>query len=254
MRGSGTFWRLLNEARLAERVERGLPLRRDAMPAVSRRHLIASMAAVAGTQLLPRPASAATPHAKITIVGGGIAGLVALDTLVAAGFDATLFEARQATGGRIRTTVGMLGDGLAVDDGGQLVNTNHDDVRALCKRFNLPLIDRESTPSRGIILGPRGSVPQHEIVTALRPLAKRIEVDAKRVEADMRAMTMFDAMPVSAYLDRIGAQGTVRRLLESTIRTEYGVEPAQASSLELLWNLPTVDGDAFETSRVAVSG
>ena len=34
----------------------------------------------------------------------------------------------------------------------------------------------------------------------------------------------------------------VRRLMEATARTEYGVEPRQASAIELVFNLPTVDG------------
>jgi monoamine oxidase len=38
----------------------------------------------------------------------------------------------------------------------------------------------------------------------------------------------------------------VRRLLEQTSRTEYGAEPDEASAIELIWNLPTVDGDAYE--------
>lgn len=38
----------------------------------------------------------------------------------------------------------------------------------------------------------------------------------------------------------------VRRLLEATSRTEYGVEPDQASAIGLIFNLPTVDGQRFE--------
>ena len=56
-------------------------------------------------------------------------------------------------------------------------------------------------------------------------------------------------MSVAAYLDRHGnliGDAAVRRLLEQTIRTEYGAEPDEASALQLIFNLPTVDGEAYE--------
>lgn len=232
---------------------------RTAAPGTTRRQLITRLALAAGAQALPRPLLAAPDTTRVAIIGGGIAGLVALDRLVAAGIDATLYEARGVIGGRIRTTVGVLGEGLAVDDGGQLVNSDHDDMRALCARLGLTLVDRQSAPSRGIVLNSGGMIPPDRIVTALRPLAARITADADLIDRDTQASAAFDRMSVARYLDRIGASGTIRTLLESTIRTEYGVEPAEASALELLWNLPTVDGDRVETlggsdERYAVAG
>jgi monoamine oxidase len=35
-------------------------------------------------------------------------------------------------------------------------------------------------------------------------------------------------------------------LLEATSRTEYGVEPELASAIELIFNLPTVEGERAE--------
>jgi monoamine oxidase len=54
---------------------------------------------------------------------------------------------------------------------------------------------------------------------------------------------------VAQYLDRHAdaiSQPFVRALVEAGIRTEYGVEPAESSALQLLFNLPTVDGRAVE--------
>ena len=259
MRGAGAIWRALNAARRHNLASATEPTVRVAAAGATRRQLIAGLAAAAGTQIVPRPSFAAAPPRRVAIVGGGIAGLVALDRLVGAGIYATLFEARGALGGRIRTTVGVLGGGLAVDDGGQLVNSDHDDMRALCARFGLTLVDRQSAPSRGIVLERDAIVAPERIVSALRPLAARIVADADLIDRDTKASAAFDGMSVQSYLDRIGAGGLIRTLLESTIRTEYGVEPGEASALELLWNLPTVDGERFETlggsdERYAVSG
>jgi len=56
-------------------------------------------------------------------------------------------------------------------------------------------------------------------------------------------------MSIHDYLDRHAAlirQPWLRQLLEATSRTEYGVEPKRASAIELIFNLPTVDGERAE--------
>ena len=59
-------------------------------------------------------------------------------------------------------------------------------------------------------------------------------------------------MSVKAYLDRHGLEpGDARDALEAGIRTEYGSEPGEASALELIWNLPKVDGQ--HVSRLSTS-
>lgn len=59
----------------------------------------------------------------------------------------------------------------------------------------------------------------------------------------------FDQLSVTDYLDQhadtLGAP-FARELLENAIRTEYGVEPSESSALQLLFLLPTVDGDHVE--------
>ncbi|WP_430991231.1 flavin monoamine oxidase family protein, partial [Escherichia coli] len=51
----------------------------------------------------------------------------------------------------------------------------------------------------------------------------------------------------------------VRRLIEATARTEYGVEPGEASAIELVFNLPTVKGRRIDVlgrsdERYLISG
>jgi monoamine oxidase len=258
MRGSGGIWRALEQARNANLTAMGAAPARIARAGITRRHLLAGLGASAAVPFLPRSAFAA-PNPRIVVIGGGLAGLTALDALAQAGLEATLYEARGAVGGRIRTNVGALGEGLAVDDGGQLVNSDHEDVRALCKRLGLTLADRQSAPSRGLVLDGGRVVPQADLVAALRPLAARITADADRMDANVGASAAFDRMSVAQYLDRAGARGFVRTLLESTIRTEYGIEPEQASAIEMLWNLPTIDGERLEVlgnsdERYAITG
>lgn len=209
-------------------------------PGITRRRLIAGLGAAATVPLWPRPASA-DPGMSVAIVGGGIAGLVALDILANAGIDATLYEARAICGGRIRSVTGALGDGIATDDGGQLVNTDHADIRQMCGRFDLALTDRQTGKSRDVLIGQHATTAR-----AMRPLAVRIARDARAVDGSASASSALDALSARAYLDRIGARGQARHWIEQTIRTEYGVEPEAASALELVWNLPSVDGEDVE--------
>ncbi len=68
------------------------------MVKLSRRNLILTMAGLAAL-----PAKAANPK-KIAIIGAGVAGLAAARQLADAGFDVTVFEARDRIGGRIYTS------------------------------------------------------------------------------------------------------------------------------------------------------
>lgn len=47
------------------------------------------------------------------------------------------------------------------------------------------------------------------------------------------------------HADKI-ADPFIRTLIENSIRTEYGVEPQESSALQLLFNLPVVDGEDVE--------
>ena len=78
---------------------------------------------------------------EIVIVGAGIAGLNAAHTLKKSGYLPKIYEASPRTGGRIYTAVDMLAPGLTTELGGEFIDSTHDDIFALIKQFDLPLID-----------------------------------------------------------------------------------------------------------------
>jgi monoamine oxidase len=212
---------------------------------------LAGSAAIATTAipLIKAAESRATPP-KIAIVGGGIAGLNAAYQLNKVGLKATVYEAKSRVGGRIHSVTGVAGAELVTDLGGSFINSNHADMLALAKEFNLTLFHRaEATekspfPAEGYFFDGK-LYPEAEVAEKLRPLARQIVNDAGLLEQDYEKYApIFDRLSVAQYLtqhaDKITAP-FVRVLLESAVRAEYGVEPESSSTLQLLFILTTVE-------------
>ncbi|MCP3729515.1 FAD-dependent oxidoreductase [Sphingomonas sp. MG17] len=261
MRGNETIWRALQLARRQDLAARGKAPARPGPSGIGRRALLQGMAAGGAAAGLPAlPAAALPASGRVAIVGGGIAGLSALHHLSQAGVDARLYEARNRLGGRMYTQ--RTAEGQYFEAGGQLVNSDHDDIHALAKTFGVPLVDRKAGPHHSVVLVDGQLVPQAELVKLLTPLAARIARDSEAVDASSRAAAVIDNLSVKQYLDRHAAllpDPRIRRLIEASIRTEYGAEPDEASALQLIFNLPTVKGEHIEVlagsdERYVISG
>lgn len=239
MRGTGFVWGLLAKAAPDTIHKSG--------PGLDRRQVLAGIAAMGLAPSLIEPAEARiSKRSRIAIIGAGLAGLVALDRLVAAGFDATIYEARGRVGGRVLTSSGLPEPGLYVEDGAHLVNTNHADILALARRFDIGLIDRGAMVTHEVFVVDGKAVTAADLIAEFRPLATRIAADAALAEEDFDTHgARFDTMSVRQYLDAAGAAASprARALVEATIRTEFGSEPNEVSALELFFNLPAIDTD-----------
>jgi len=247
--------RALQEARRANLAAAGEPPPRLRGAALSRRALIAGAGSLALAASLPRnTAHAATPR-RIAIIGAGIAGLSAAHHLTEQGHDVRIFEARNRVGGRMLSVVGPLGKELVVDIGGELVNTDHEDMIDLCKAYNIPLFDRLAAmkkitdcPDTALHFGGK-RLTEADLAPVFREIAAQISADAKRTDEDEAVLAEIDAMTVTAYLDKHAAlikAPIARAVLEASIRTEYGIEPDQASALCLTYNLPSVNGESVD--------
>ena len=136
------------------------------------------MAAAAGTAALPLASCASAGSGEVAIVGGGIAGLVALRTLTKAGISARLYEARRRIGGRVFTRTDFPIEGAWVEMGGQLVNSDHADMFALVKDFGLELIDRQALGGVDLSVRERQVVAEAALAAALGPIAAQIAEDS----------------------------------------------------------------------------
>jgi monoamine oxidase len=104
----------------------------------SRREVLLGGAAVlAGTRVQPAPAPAR--RLRVVVVGAGMAGLAAADTLVKQGHDVTVLEATIRPGGRVRTLREPFSDGLFAEAGAGRIPTTHALTRQYVRRFGLAL-------------------------------------------------------------------------------------------------------------------
>lgn len=248
MRSGGVFWRALEAARRANLEQAGAPPPLRGTGGMSRRRLLGALAAGAVMPLAGcKPMPAAEAPSSVAIIGGGLAGLVALRDLLKAGIDARLYEARGRLGGRVFTS---HGGPVPADDGGQFINSDHVDMLELAESYGLTLIDREQAKGNSLLIDDGRLVPEADVARDLQAIAARIAADSEALDSDYEANApAFDVLSVAQYLDRHADALTrpyVRSLLEATIRTEYGQEPGEASALELIFNLPVADGRHFE--------
>lgn len=191
----------------------------------------------------------------IAIIGAGLAGLNAAYHLKKAGIKATVYEANTRLGGRVQSVQGAIGSGLVSDLGGSLVNTDHKDIMALIKAFNLKLFDRSqytkqfSFPPTAYFFNDKLR-PETEIAEKLRALASQIGKDAALLDRDFEKFApQFDRLSVTQYLDQHAdkiPEPFIRQIIENTVRSEFGAEPDECSALQYVQLLPTVKGQAVD--------
>jgi monoamine oxidase len=156
---------------------------------------------------------------SIAIVGAGIAGLHAAYILKNAGYKATVYEAAHRCGGRILTVADIMGPGLWTEMGGEFIDSTHEDMLNLCKKFNLPLLDREPDLAAGLkefayYFNGRQYSFQH-ILKEMQPFRKQMIKDVNSLSKEISfekftaADKHFDEMSITAYLDGLGVRGLI---------------------------------------------
>ena len=217
---------------------------------------IGAAAAIAGPgALLTRSARAATTP-RIAIVGGGIAGLSAALTLADAGYRSTIYEAHGSRiGGRMHSDApGVAGgddyfSGQVAEYCGEFIDSDHNTMITLAKRFNLPLDDvlaaqpnhssetyyffgqYYSYDQASIDFQPVHNVLQGQVQAASYPTLWNLSTQAGR---DLDNISVYQW--IEQYVP--GGHGSpFGRLLDAAYNEEYGAETTDQSSLNIVYLL-----------------
>lgn len=239
---------------LDELIERAAALRVD----VHRRRLLQGAAVGAGALALAActrtPLRATQDDAEeVIVVGAGIAGLTAAWRLRQAGVPVRVIEANSRIGGRMFSLRNHFPDGQVIELGGELIDSDHVRIRALAEELGIALDDLHSDdPSlQGDVWHCAGrAYSETELAQAFAPLARAMDRDLATLgdgdilwNAPQNAQAL-DALSISQWLAREGANDWLRKLIEVAYTTEMGRECEEQSALNLLTFIGT-EPDTF---------
>ncbi len=236
---------------LVERSSERLLGRREFLRVATATTLVAS----AGRLLRPLEVLAGPQAPRVVIVGAGMAGLSAGYSLRQAGIRPQIYEASSRTGGRMFSVRDAVAPGLVTEFGGEFIDSGHAQMLRFTRMFGLRLIDLkgggEARPRPTFYFDGR-RISEAEVVRAFQPIARRIRKDQDAVgdvvtyrHHTPRAREL-DRISISEYLDRVGASGWVKELLEVAYVGEYGLEAGEQSALNLVLLIGTDPSSTFE--------
>jgi monoamine oxidase len=241
--------------------EQGLVAPRSS--ALTRRRLLRLSAAAAGAAALAPTlnwsAQAKKPQKpeSVAIVGGGVAGLTAAYRLHAAGAKPVLFEASNRWGGRMFTQYDFY-QGMFCELGGELVDTNHEDLRKLASEVGVEMENLTVDGGddlyffKGVFHTPKDMVDPMTKMGAFAPIAKQIAKDAAKLTDAHDNWTAYarklDQMSLKTYLEQFRGktEDWVIDLLDVAYNTCEGLLAEEQSCLMMV-DLITADmGEPFQ--------
>jgi monoamine oxidase len=228
---------------LDEAIARDIELRTN----LSRRRFLRQSAAASAALMMgacaPTRMMSRTNDDNVIIVGAGVAGLTAGWRLRQAGIGVRLFEAQERVGGRMFSLRNHFADGQVCELGGELIDTGHARIRALAAELGLVLDDLSEDPTHAfgdIWFADGRRYGEADILRAFAPLAEAIKRDADSLpDAEITYSSpggceALDRETMTHWLDRNGASGWLRKLIEVAYTTEMGLECNEQSALNFL--------------------
>jgi monoamine oxidase len=215
---------------------------------ITRRSFLGGTAAAAGLALAGRPRRAFAAPARnardgeVLVVGAGIAGLTAAWRLHQAAVPVRVLEAQDRAGGRMYSLRDFFPEGQVCELGGELIDTRHVHVRALAEELEIPLDDfvlDDLALSRDLFFFDGRRIGEAELVQAFLPVSDRLVRDLATIGGEVsyrepNGAEELDRTTLAEWLERSGATGWLRKLLEVAYTTELGLEIDRQSALNLL--------------------
>ncbi|MEY2562775.1 MAG: hypothetical protein QOH88_968 [Verrucomicrobiota bacterium] len=241
---------------------------------VSRRDFVrllgaAGIVTAAGGFALPARAREAEPSRSrsedaVAIIGAGLAGLTAAYRLNQAGVPCEIFEASERTGGRVLTKYDFNKDSMFCELGGELVDSNHQDLITLAQELGLEIQELKGV-DKGVDLYYFGRThhTDEQLIPLFEPFARKLAADVEGIQDKDANFTAkgkaFDKISLAQYLTQSskGVEKWVIDLLRVAYTIEYGRDVEDQSALNLIVYLKPdtsagfkIFGDSDESKRV----
>jgi monoamine oxidase len=227
----------------------------------TRRQFLAKAGVLGGLTALGGPLAACGAQGRsgderrIAIVGAGLAGLSCAHRLRQRGIAATVYEARpDRVGGRCWSARGFA-DGQVGEHGGELIDSDHSRVRALCRELGLRLEDRVAYARRHL-----GAESRLYLDGALRD-EDRVYADYGAFRRSLRQVSEreLDRHTARELLDRAlpgGADSLLGQAMRGFIASEFGLDAGRlsAANLSYLREVPGISAAELAIERFHVHG
>ncbi|OIK17271.1 monoamine oxidase [Bacillus sp. MUM 116] len=186
---------------------------------------------------------------RIVIIGAGLAGLTCAYRLKQAGISTMIYEATDRVGGRCRTRRGYFKDGQIVEQGGELIDTNHQEIQELAKELGLEIDDLYEAETKGtepVYFFDGQPYTYKEAANDFMEIYPKLQKDLKEAGETTRYNHYttrgyeLDHMSIVDYINETVPGGTGSRfgqLLTIAYTIEYGADAHLQSALNLLYLL-----------------
>jgi monoamine oxidase len=247
----GSLMRLLQRSARRVRAARGEGARDVASGRFdgARRRVLAQGAALAAGAIAPLgayPAVRSADPPRVVVIGAGLAGLCAADTLARAGVVAQVVEASPRLGGRCLSERKVFADGQVAERGGELIDSEHKEIRMLAMELGLELDDliAAQAPDADVVVRfADGVYPLADVDRDFAAMLPALDRDARVLGDELP--TWRKHTPAQLALDRTSATEWIDSRVPGGSASRLGRLVGNAYIEEL-------GGDLYETSAAGV--
>jgi monoamine oxidase len=221
---------------------------------LTRREMLrATLAASAGLLVSNQIAfgQATKPGKRIVVIGAGFSGLAAAYELVSAGYDVTVYEARNRVGGRVISFTDFVPNKV-VEGGGELIGSNHPTWVAYKDRFKLDFLDvtEDKDHEAPIVLGGQklASEESDKLWEEMKAALSLLNKDAALVGDPFqpwktRDAEVLDRRTLSSWIQSLNVSPLCKTGIDTQMSANNGMRTEWQS---YLGNLAMVKGGGLE--------
>ncbi len=198
----------------------------------SRRQFLKAVGAASlGAAVSPRRLFALNKKKSCVIIGAGFSGLAAAYKLKNAGWNVTVLEARDRTGGRVFSYSFANNENLICELGGEWVGESHERLKALCRDFSIPLQKHQFDDyllQNGVVSRPGNWGFSSAARTAFAKAVKNYK------KLNIIQEKQLDKLDWWTYLEKIGFTEDDLRLRDLMDSTDFGESIRHVSAFSAL--------------------